>query len=343
MKRILAILLIAALAFSLTSCGVKEMVREKVREVLDAATGNSTSADGNSSGGVRSGGSGTTPGGDKRPIASVNNPGGYWNRLESEWENAPEEGYVWTITIDSVETLDMMGLLSVSYDLRLSCSHVGPDMFGPYKGEMEMSYNADLDAVMELLTITGGSATYDADGWFMNDRFIMELCENDAQAEGYFIESLQPASDMSSDEQAIVDSYMNQFLGNVGSGTEQFEFDQAPSGNWFDWEFKMTDGDMSGYLNVTNIAYGTTSGSGTVDASGVNTDGWATASHPLAGTFSERYSEKIETPFPYIIRVYETGQVVFELHSANGGPVTVKFYGAIDKIPVEDTTLVRPR
>jgi hypothetical protein len=79
-----------------------------------------------------------------------------------------------------------------------------------------------------------------------------------------------------------------------------------------------------------------------VDASGVYTEGWATASHPLVGTFSERYNESIETPFPYIIRLYESGEAVFELYSANGGPVTVKFYGTIDKIRVEDTQLVNP-
>jgi hypothetical protein len=62
----------------------------------------------------------------------------------------------------------------------------------------------------------------------------------------------------------------------------------------------------------------------------------------LVGTFTERYSDAIDKPFPYLINVYDNNQVVFVLHSANGGPVQVRFYGTIDKIPVEDTTLVRP-
>ncbi len=55
----------------------------------------------------------------------------------------------------------------------------------------------------------------------------------------------------------------------------------------------------------------------------------------------DRYDEDFDAPFPYIIRVYESGDVVFELHSPMGGPVTVKFYGTIDKIPVSETTLVK--
>jgi len=46
----------------------------------------------------------------KRPIANANNPGGYYNRLEEEWQNAPEEGYVWTISFDGVEVLDILGI-----------------------------------------------------------------------------------------------------------------------------------------------------------------------------------------------------------------------------------------
>jgi hypothetical protein len=104
----------------------------------------------------------------------------------------------------------------------------------------------------------------------------------------------------------------------------------------------MTEGDMSGFIKMTGIAYGTTSGGGTVDASGTGTQGSAMGNFGRFGTFSERYSETIEAPFPYVLRLYETGEAVFELYSATGGPVTVKFYGTVDKIPGEETTVVRP-
>jgi hypothetical protein len=343
MRKILACLLAAAMLLSLAACGgIKEAVQEKTRELIGNATGQTKPADGTKTGGS-SGESGTAPGGGSRPIADADSPGGYWDRLESEWENAPEDGYVWTITIKSDETLTIpMELGSVNYKLDLSCSHVGKDMFGVYKGSMAMSYAADLDNMVELLTMTGGSADYDADGWFKNDAFIMEMGDYDYDAEYYFKEMLEPESELTAEEQAIADAYMGSILGDTGSGVKEFETMETPAGNWFDWDFHMTEGDMSGYLNVTGIAYGTTSGSGTVDASGKAMQGWATASHPLAGTFSDRYNETLEYPFPYVIRLYETGEAVFELYSANGGPVTVKFYGTVDKIPVEQTTLVKP-
>jgi hypothetical protein len=342
MKKIISVLLVMALTLGLTACGLKEAVQDKTRELLGSVTGqvDSPGGTGDSVAGTGNTDDAGASDGSKRPIASAASPGGYWDRLAAEWENSPEEGYVWTITFDGTETLDVMGLAVVNYTLKLSCSHVGMDMFGPYKGEMEMSYNADLSGMVELITLTGGSVDYDADGWFKNDAFIMELYENDAQAEEIFIESFQSVADEDMDEAtaALVQGYMDDLLGDIGSGDRDFELSQIPAGNWFDWDFHMTEGDMSGFITMSGIAYGTTSGSGGVDASGVYASGHA---ENILG-YSERYSETIETPFPYVIRLYETGEAVFELYSANGGPVTVKFYGTVDKIPVEETTLVRP-
>ncbi|MDR0380759.1 MAG: hypothetical protein LBH86_02005 [Oscillospiraceae bacterium] len=342
MRKILAGLLAAALVLSLTACnGIKGAVQEKTRELLGGAAGQPAPADGTKAGGSP-GGSGAAPAGGKRPIANAANPGGYWDRLEAEWGNAPEEGYVWTITIDSAETLDIMGLGSVTYNLDLSCSHVGKTMRGVYRGEMAMDYAADLSGMVELLTLTGGSIDYDADGWFKNGNFIMELDGYDDYASEAFVESFQQTNDMSAEEQAIADAYLGQFLSDMGTPEKDFEQADTPAGQWFDWEFHMTEGDMSGYINMTGIAYGTTGGSGSVDAGGTYMEGYATASAPLVGTFSERYSDTIDKPFPYLINVYDNDQVVFVLHSANGGPVQVRFYGTIDKIPVEETTLLRP-
>jgi hypothetical protein len=201
MKRIAAIFLMFALALSMTACGLKEAVQDKTREILGGAaeqtgqTGNGESGGGQPYTNAAEGG--------KHGIASVASPGGYYDRLEEEWQNAPDEGYVWTITFDDAERLDVMGLATVDYALKLSCSHVGPDMYGPYKGELEMSYNADLDNLMELLTITGGSASYDADGWFKNGNFTMEADGFDQDEEDLFVSTLEPASDLSAEEQAI--------------------------------------------------------------------------------------------------------------------------------------------
>ncbi|MDR0906743.1 MAG: hypothetical protein LBN00_11345 [Oscillospiraceae bacterium] len=329
MKKIITILLAAAMVFSLTACGLKKAVQDKTQELLQSIV-EAPAAPGGESGGAS--------GGTKRQIAGV---APYWERVRDEWENAPNEGYVWTITINDSETLDVLGLATVNYNLNFSCSHVGPDMFGPYKGEMEMSYDADLSGMIGLMTITGGSVEYDADGWFKNDDFIMVASGYAAEKEDDFTQSFEQTSDLGAEEQAIVDEYMDAILGDVGSGNQDFENSKTPVAHWYDWDFHMTEGDMSGYITMTGIAYGTTSGSGSVDASGVYMQGSATASAPFVGTFSERYSEEIVSPFPYILRLYETGEAVFELHSANGGPVTVKFYGTIDKIPVGDTQLIK--
>ena len=353
MRKWIAILLVLTCVFALAACSPKDMVQNAVRNALSGNEGSNaasvntpapasasvpTAAPGSSEGGGSSGG---TSDGGGRPIASAGNPGGYWERLESEWQNAPEEGYVWTITIKGDQTVSIpMELGSVNYKLDFSCSHVGPDMLGVYKGSMGMEYSADLDNLMELLTMTGGTAVYDADGWFKNDAFLMNLGGYDAEAESAFVEMLEPENELTAEEQAMADAYMDSFLGDMKSEVRAFEESQMPEGNWFDWDFRMTEGDMSGYLSMTGIAYGTTSGSGSVDASGKAMQGGAITSAPLVGTFSERYSETLENPFPYIIRVYETGEAVMELHSANGGPVTVKFYGTIDKVRVEDTQRV---
>jgi hypothetical protein len=315
---------------------------QSVQELVDATESISANAAAPVSGSVGGGTRGGVTLSDGRQIASVANPGGYWRGIEDEWSSAPEEGYVWTVTIDDTETVSMMGLVEVDYKMKRSGSHVGSDMLGAYSGEMSMEYAADMDALGELLTLTGGSMDYDADGWFKNANFLMRLEQfsQDSKDEwtdtyGKLPESEDPAA------QALMEQYMGDIFDGAGSGDEEFETENSPGGHWFDWDFRMTEGDMSGYLQLTNIAYGTTTGGGTVDASGRHTAGSATVSAPFVGTISERYSEEIETPMPYTLEVYDAGQVVVTLYSANGGPVTVKFYGTIDKIPVEKTTVVK--
>jgi hypothetical protein len=340
-SKAIAVLACVVLILPQQGCMIKSAVQNKTKEAVHSVGGSSAEAGDLSN---SSDNSLTDAGGTQRKIASVDMDD-YFEGLRENWKNEPEEGYVWTINISGVESLDVMGIAKVDYDLNFSASHVGKDMFGPYSGEMHMSYNANLDGLVQLMTLTGGSVDYDADGWFEDTDFIMNLHQYDDVIDESFEDSIgstaAPEEDTDPEAQAIADEYLSSILGGIGSGDKQFELDNNPAGCWFDWTYHMTDGDMSGYLQMTNIAYGTTSASGTVDASGVYTQGSATASIPLVGTFSERYSETIETPFPYIIRVYETGEVVFELYSANGGPVTVKFYGTIDKKRVEDTEVVK--
>jgi hypothetical protein len=358
MKKITAILLLVALTFSMSACGMKEAVQEKARELLSGAVGEAAPPDG--TGGENApqnapsaGNTGNKTLGGSETVTSIATLEGYWDGIEQEWKGAPEKGYVWTITIDDTETVEMMGLVKVDYSLKLSCSHVGPDFYGAYSGEMDMSYNADLDNMASLLEATGGSVDYKADGWFKNDKFLMRgksfSQETDDDWNDVFgklpetgIDTSDPAGAYA---QQYVDDLMSSIFDGVGSGEEDFEKTSAPAAIWYGYDFRMTEGDMSGYIQMTGIAYGTTTGGGSVDASGTQMQGSARARlATIFGTFdySDSYAETVDSPFPYSLKIYESGQVVFTLYSSNGSPVTVKFYGKIDKVRVEDTERVKP-
>ena len=211
---------------------------------------------------------------------------------------------------------------------------------------LAMDFQAELSGLNSLMAAMGGSAsTGSVDGWFRNDEFVMELLPYNPEREQGFIGSL----DIKLDENGQIveettdpytDALMGSMLGEMGSGSEPFEQEQTPVSYWFDWDYHMTEGDMSQSYSVTGIM-GIGSASGGMDASGTHISGSAIAHSPLGGVYTDRYDETFDAPFPYILRVYETGQVVFELHSASGGPVVIKFYGTIDKIPVSETTIVK--
>ncbi len=342
-KRTLACACIFLAALILCSCSLKASVQNATRDVLSLAFGRPALPPGSSAGAISSPIPGqsaplsSVPAATTRPIAQVD----YWGDMELEWETAPETGYVWTITIDSAETVDMMGLLQVDYTMKLSCSHVGPDIFGVYRGELEMDYTADLDTISALMELTGGSMDYDADGWFKNDNFLMQI-EPYSKADDESWVNVYGTLPRDEDPmvQAILDDYLGSLMGGAGGGEQDFEKNNSPAGQWFDWDFHMTEGDMSGFVAMTGIAYGTTDAYGSVDASGQNVQASADAFVPFVGRFSERYSGTIETPMPYTLEIYGEGQVVVTLYSANPSPITVKFYGTIDKIPVGQTQLV---
>ena len=337
MKRYLTAFLAAVMLLSITACGLirpqstsqpGDGPAEKTPPITSGAPGSS-------------GEDGT----DKKDTDSAG--GDYWENLREKWRSEKEEGYVWTVSIDAMTVLDALGLAECTYDLDLSCSHVGKDMNGVYAGRLAMRFDADLSGLNEMIGALGGTAsTSHTDGWFRNDNFVMELKPYDAEKEQAFIGSLDLALDENmeivpkNESDPYTDAIVGPMLEQMGSGTEQFEKDQTPVSYWFDWDYNMTEGDMSQSYSVTGIM-GIASASGGMDASGKHISGSAVAHSPLGGVYTDRYDETLDAPFPYIIRVYETGQVVFELHSSSGGPVVIKFYGTIDKIPVSETTVIK--
>ena len=344
MKRSLAALLAALLLLLLTGCGGLSSLlphNDPPAPAENTAPGPQTPDNAQTSEET------ALPDDEPQPGEEGDSGDPYWDKLRERWKNEPNEGYVWTITIDAVTVLDAAGLAECTYDLDLSCSHVGKEMNGVYAGSLAMDFEADLSGLNALMAFMGGTASTDhVDGWFRNDAFIMELVDYNYEKEQGFIGSLDLIIDENGEvvpryeDDPYTDAIMGPIYEDMGSGAEDFELQEVPVSYWFDWDYHMTEGDMSQSYSVTGIM-GMGSASGGMDASGTHVSGHAVAHSPLGGVYTDRYDETYDAPFPYIIRVYETGQVVFELHSANGGPVVIKFYGTIDKIPVSETTVVK--
>ena len=266
----------------------------------------------------------------------------YWDKLDNEWQadQARNDGYVWTVTVDHVATVNAMGFAKVKYDLDLSCSHVGPEMDGVYRGSLAMVYGADISGVTEMIGSLGGRTSADSlAGWFRNDKFIMKLSPYNKEKEQGFIGSLELVMNEDHDlVQRPQNAYTNAMLASMNSPAEAFEQESDPVSYWFDWDYYMTSGDIAYTYSVSGVM-GIGSGKGSIDASGRHVEGSGRAVSPW-GVFTDRYEKDYDAPFPYVIRVYEGGKVVFELHSPEGGPFVIRFYGHIDRIPVSQTTVV---
>lgn len=170
-----------------------------------------------------------------------------------------------------------MGLAVVDYEVDLTATHTGADMFGEYFGSMGVSYDANLDGMAMILEATGGSVDYDADGWFVNDNFRMSLMPYDEKLRQDFADSYQQSAgeELSPEEQAILDAYMGPLLEQLTPELKDFEKNSKPVAMWYDWAFHSTDGDLSSYLDLNRICMGTFSGTSAVDESGTHVTGSA--------------------------------------------------------------------
>ena len=267
----------------------------------------------------------------------------FWQHLHDEWAAQKNEGYVWTITIDSLVELDVMGLVKAKYDLDLSASHVGWTADGVYAGEMAFKFDADLGGLNAMVGALGGRAsTNHVDGWFRNDKFVMELTPYNKAKEdafvstlNYTLEQLGSPEEAPQTPQTAADAFAAPLLETMGSKPDAYELANAPKSYWFDWEYNMTEGDMSQFYSVTGIL-GIGSGWGSLNAEGDHLE-----AHGHALGWRDDISEDFHSPFPYVMHLYENGRVTFELHSQKGGPVVLIFRGRLDSIPVEQTILVK--
>ena len=270
----------------------------------------------------------------------------FWDKLDNEWKNdqAANSGYVWTVTVDDTSALDAMGLAKMKYGLQLSCSHVGPARDGVYKGSLALVYGADLSGITAMIGSLGGRTSANRmAGWFRNDNFIMKLSPDNKEKEEGFIGSLDLVMDENHEvvqkpSDPYTDAIAGPMLAQMAAGKKDFETESDPDSYWFDWDYHMTSGDIaqsyaiSGVLGMANAHAELSGDGGNLNAAGKAVTPW--------GVYTDRYEKDYDAPFPYVIRVYGNDKVVFELHSPEGGPVTIKFYGHIDRISVSQTTVV---
>jgi len=266
--------------------------------------------------------------GGAEPVKVYEGPDAYWEELRDRWLAEKNEGFVWTITIDEATVLDAKGLAEATYDLDLSCSHVGKEMTGVYCGSLAMSYGADLTGLTERFPFMSAFIPdTSTDGWFRSDSFVMELAPYSAEEDEAFAGTL-------GGDDADGDDALGSLLGEIGSGNRPFEESETPAALWYDWDSRMTEGDMESMDALTELI-------GMATGSGTPIGGRPAPLPPLDSVYEERYGGDFDAPFPYVIRVYDTGEAVFELHSPAGGPVVVKFYGTIDSVPVSETAVVK--
>lgn len=266
---------------------------------------------------------------------------GYMGSLAEEWNNQKETGFVWTVTINDTAVIDAFGLTKVNYTLNLSCSHVGPTINGVYRGSMGMVYHADYTGLKLVMASAAGTINAPTDNWFRNDNFLMRLAPYSAEDQDMFIQTLGSTAPADATEEAK--QLAESFDAAIGAADIQKNKAAEPAcaknGYWCDWEYRNTAGDMSGYAKAS-VLCGMVKADASVSADGHEVKGDGVGHIPFVGTFREHYEETVDGPFPYQLRTYENGTVLFDLYGPKSSNVFVRFKGTWDKIPVEDTVKV---
>ena len=291
--------------------------------------------------------------------------GDYFGQLHEEGKKEEEAnvGSVWTIQLNGTATVKVMGLATCDYTLNLNCSHVGPSMFGVYRGEISLDFKGDITGTKLILGALGLRTSEDLAGWFKNDNFVMKIKPYNKEDEDGFFETFDRTEDdlelnrpkltgdASKDAitQATYDGINNLFNSLLSNASTTNKSDESlkttnkkPMGLWYDWSFHMTEGDMGMFMKINGgLPWYNVNAKADVDSKYSKTEGQAVVRTPFTPTMHERYDEFIDTPFPYTIKLFPDGTVMFTLYNQKGGPITVSWVGKIHSIPVSETTVVK--
>lgn len=265
-----------------------------------------------------------------------------WN--EDQQSN---QGYVWTININSCTMISVENLVEVNYAINLSMSHIGPTCHGVYKGVMGIAASRDTKEFEELLSLIGGKLTTSGDiDEVSSDEYVMVMYPYDAEGDevwqNYFGYNALTFG-RSQMVQDMINDVMDSFMGSYVRREKPFEKTMKPVSQGCG--FELPPGSIGSFqeaqLSINNGYFkGTIFGEadlGVTNEKDRIEKGWGKVTDFLGSTYNASYDKNTICPFPHTISIYPNHIVVFELFSAEGGPITAKFYGTIDKIPVGQT------
>lgn len=289
---------------------------------------------------------------------SLANLSDYFRKMYDQWEedNRRNKGYVWTVNIDDTTTLKAIGLMTVDYDLKLSCSHVGESMFGVYRGSIAFKFHGDNSGMKMVLGVLGMKTSEDFDGWFRNDDFIMNIRKYDEEDEQQFLETFDthptqqkpeatgdPVTDAA--RQAGYDyanNLINSIMGAVYNRQESaYEKKDAPTGMGYDWDTHMTEGDLGEFFNVNGGLFFWANAHSETDSHYTNLTGDVKVM-TLLGNYYDNIDEQITSPFPHTLKLYPDGTARFTIYNYKDTIIPAVFNGTFDCIDVKDTTVVKP-
>ena len=240
--------------------------------------------------------------------------------------NPADTEYLWTCTIQEAKVLDIAGV-TTNYAVNVSATHIGPSLDGEYAGSFDIEYDCNLGIMELILEQYIGSVTYDLDGFMKTNQLKFHVLSTDEESYNNdlnaFVNSF--GTPMSDREKAIFDKAITRF-GNYNPKTLEYE-NQVPTHFWWDWTIPSTEGDMQDFFSLSSLARGAIE---TYANKGQGTPSQFNVVRPILDSY-HTYDYSVSASIPYTISVYNNNNVVMCFYSPDGGPLTIKFYGTIER------------
>ena len=285
-----------------------------------------------------------------------------YGEMQSQFkkEQAANQGYVWTISVMSESEIKLEGLFETKYKLKGSLSHVGPTINGIFGGELSFRTDYDKSGLDQLLGMIGGTLEMEQNGQegpiqMVCPEIYFDIHAYDPTENAAWIQNFTTGGwDYSMPDSTIqqTTALYSMIAGDIKPREKEFERTSTPlsfgaiTNTKIDQKYSEGEAHIrfnNGYFHFSGDA---TSKTGGKIVNGEPTDGqirgiptYVTVLPGLLGFRGFVWGENapVINVLPLLIRIYPNNVVVFELYNSTGGPFVAKFYGVLDKIPVEDT------